>query len=261
MFIDLACCLGRIVGGGEARGDVSDRRAVGGEGVELSAARLLDLGDAPVGGACRTQSHDEGDGRPEVVNRGAAQLVGIGEGAHEGRPLALHGAEVGLAGDLLVEGGGSGGGGTPGAGQRAAALEWLEVLALGEGEEHLVAEGNRGSVVKEGGDSGVLACLVELGPLLGFHAGRGIKGEVHVLGKLSSEVTCISMRARFLVVGGVAAACAGEALGGERGPPVEAAGAADAAGEGRPMLMVQSPSVEVGGRAGAGAAEAGGFGS
>ena len=30
MFIDLACCLGRIVGGGEARSDVSDRRAVGG---------------------------------------------------------------------------------------------------------------------------------------------------------------------------------------------------------------------------------------
>jgi hypothetical protein len=43
-LVDLASRLGHVVGGSEARGDVRHGRAVSGEGVELRAAGLLDLG-------------------------------------------------------------------------------------------------------------------------------------------------------------------------------------------------------------------------
>ena len=74
------------------------------------------------------------------------------EGLKEGGPLRLHGAEVGLTCDLLLESRGTGGGGAAGAGKGAAPFEGVEVLALGEGEERLVAEGGGGGVVQECGD-------------------------------------------------------------------------------------------------------------
>ena len=147
-FIDLASGLGRVVGGGEARGDVGDRGAVGRESVELRTAGLLDLGDVPMGRARRTQGHNGGDGGPEVVDGGAPKLVLTAESLHEGRPLALHGAKMGLPGNLLVEGGGAGRSRASRAGQGTAALEGFEVLTLSQGEEGLVAEGRRGGVVQ-----------------------------------------------------------------------------------------------------------------
>ncbi len=73
-LVDLAGRFRHVVRGGEARGDVGHGRAVSGEGVELRAASLLDLGEAPVVGARGAEGHDEGDGGPQVVDRGAANL-------------------------------------------------------------------------------------------------------------------------------------------------------------------------------------------
>jgi hypothetical protein len=129
-LFDLTSRFGHVVRGGEARGDVGIGRAVGREGVELRAASRLDLGEAPVRGACRAQGHDEGDGGPQAVDRGAADLGVRAEGQQEGWPLALHGAEMSLPGDLLVEGGRTRRGEAPGAGQGASALEGVDVLAL-----------------------------------------------------------------------------------------------------------------------------------
>ena len=147
-----------------------------------------------------------------------------------------------LAGDLLAEGGGVGGGGTPGTGQRAAALEWLEVLALCEGEERLMAEGSQGVDVKEGGESGVRARMVEVGPLCRSMPAAESSARYTSSGSRAARSTCISMRARFLSVGGVEMYCAAEGFSEEGGPLVEEDGAVGpawgGASGGRPVLMV-----------------------
>ena len=127
------------------------RRAATFATAELRAAGLLDLGNAPVVGAGGAESHDEGDGGPQVVDQGAANLRVRAEGLQKGWPLALHGTEVRLADDLLVELRRARRGGAAGAGEGAPALEGVEVLALREGEERLVAEGGGGGVVFEVG--------------------------------------------------------------------------------------------------------------
>ncbi len=77
-----------------------------------------------------------------------------------------------------------------GDGQGAAALEGVEKLALGEGEQHLVAEGGGDGVVKDGRDGRILACFVELGASFRFHARGGVKREV-------ASSSCIIMLGRF----------------------------------------------------------------
>ena len=64
------------------------------------------------------------------------------EGREHLDPLSAHGAGVGVAGHgVRVRGGGGGrGGGAPGEGEGEAAVEGIEVRALGQGQESLVTE-------------------------------------------------------------------------------------------------------------------------
>ena len=55
-------------------------------------------------------------------------------------------------------------------GQSAAAAEGIEMLAFSKGEDHLVSEGGRDCGVKDSGDTGLLARLMEFGAFLGLKA-------------------------------------------------------------------------------------------
>jgi hypothetical protein len=119
-----------------------------------------------VGGARGAEGHDEGDGRPQIVDR--ANLRVLAEGLQESWPLALHGAEFRLASDLLIEllrarRGGASGASEP---ECAPALEEVEVLVLRDGEERLV-----GSLTAEGELAG--RSVRRSGPWLSFELGVG----------------------------------------------------------------------------------------
>jgi hypothetical protein len=62
------------------------------------------------------------------------------------------------------------------------------MLALREGEERSMAEGGRGSVVKDGRDGGVLARLVELGTPFRSHSRGGFESEVDLWRQESGEL-------------------------------------------------------------------------
>jgi hypothetical protein len=117
-------------------------------------------------------------------------------------------------------------------------LRGLEILALCEGGERLMAEGSRGVVVKEGGESGVRARMVELGPLFGSMPAAESSTRYTSSGSRAARSTCISMRVHFLSVGGVEMYCAAEGFGEEGGPLVAEDGAVGGASGGRPVLMV-----------------------
>jgi hypothetical protein len=105
-----------------------------------------------------------------------------------------------------------------------------------------MAEGSQGVDVKEGGESGVRARMVEVGPLCRSMPAAESSARYTSSGSRAARSTCISMRARFLSVGGVEMYCAAEGFSEEGGPLVEEDGAVGpawgGASGGRPVLMV-----------------------
>ena len=88
-----------------------------------------------------------------------------------------------------------------------------------------MADGSQGVDVKEGGESGVRARMVEVGPLCRSMPAAESSARYTSSGSRAAGSTCISMRARFLSVGGVEMYCAAEGFSEEGGPLVEEDGA------------------------------------
>ena len=142
------------------------RYTVGGEIGELLATGEFDLGDHPFQSAGGAMGHDKGDAHPEVVDVGAAELRGAGEAGAHVVPLGLKRAEVGVPRAGFGEAGGGGrggGGGAPGAGEGESPFAGLEVLAIGEDQDGVVAEDGGGRVIQHGVESGAAEGVVELG--------------------------------------------------------------------------------------------------
>jgi hypothetical protein len=140
------------VGRGDTADDGGDGRPVGGQGRELVAASVLDLLYAPRGGSRGADCHDEVDAAPKVVDVGAAELRVGGEGRQGGSPMVTKGAQVSIPGDRVGEGlagGARGGSGAAGAGESESPLGRVEVCAIREREQGLVAEGGGDGAVEQ----------------------------------------------------------------------------------------------------------------
>jgi hypothetical protein len=83
-----------------------------------------------------------------------------------------------------------------------------------------MAEGSRGVVVKEGGESGVRARMVGVGPLFRSMPAAESSARYTSSGSRAARSTCISMRVRVLSVGGVEMYRAAEGFSEEGGPLV-----------------------------------------
>jgi hypothetical protein len=167
--------------GGDARDDGGHRGAVGGEVGKLLAAGKLHLRDRPFQGAGGAMGHDEDDAHPEVVDVGAAELPRAGEVEAHVVPLSLESAEVGVPRARLGKAGGGGrggGGGAPGAGEGESPFAGIEVLALGKGQDSVVAEDGGGRVVQHGVEVGAAEGVVELSALLLAHVRSEVEGPV-----------------------------------------------------------------------------------
>ena len=94
-------------------------------------------------------------------------------------------ARYGLA---KVGGSGMEGGGAGSQCQGKAAFNGVEVGALGQGEDGEMAERGGGGTVKDRGQSRAAARVVELGALLGGHAGGGVERMVDRRGEEGAEL-------------------------------------------------------------------------
>jgi hypothetical protein len=72
-------------------------------------------------------------------------------------------------------------------------------LALGEDEQHLVPEGGRDGVVKQGRNSRFFAGFVKLDALFRFHARRGVERMVDLRGEYGCKLV-VHHHARSLIL-------------------------------------------------------------
>ena len=99
-------------------------------------------------------------------------------GQEQGGPQFLQGEQVRITGEGFREARITNGSRAARDGQGASAADWVEVLALGKGQDHLMPEGSGNGVVKDSGTTRILARFMELGALLGLEARRGIERQI-----------------------------------------------------------------------------------